>query len=233
MLQFDEATHTYTVEGVRLTSVSEVVASQFKKFDKEGKAAQMHARDRNDPNAQYYGMTVAEIIALWDGTGNDSRNAGLALHKAIEIFLLKGTTPDENYRKTMEWIQFENFMYDHKDWECVACEKRRFKISKKRRRGHYGYAGTIDAIFKTPDGYVIVDWKRAKKIEYDGYGTGQDMMRHVPDSNYYKYSLQLSCYAHLLGKICELYIVQFHPTIEDYQIHRAHNFHVEAGKLLE
>jgi hypothetical protein len=59
------------------------------------------------------------------------------------------------------------------------------------------------------------------------------MMKHVADCNYNKYSLQLSLYKHLIRvEIAAMYIIQMHPTIENYRKITAHNFSEEAAILL-
>jgi ATP-dependent exoDNAse (exonuclease V) beta subunit len=231
-VHFEEKTHTYTVEGNQLKSVTAAVGECFEKFDATLISKTMANKHFNDPESKYYQQDDCQIREAW----KEKAELGSKMHKAIEKFLCDGELPDKEYQKSMEWVQFQNFMYDHRDWKCVASELRKFKRSKKRKRDVYGFAGTIDAIFKTPDGYVIVDWKRCEKIRRDGFRRGKDVMVAFDDCNFNKYSLQLSCYVNLiLGQvhIKDMYIVQFHPTMEDYRIHKAISLHMEAGKLLE
>jgi ATP-dependent exoDNAse (exonuclease V) beta subunit len=85
-------------------------------------------------------------------------------------------------------------------------------------------AGSIDMIFENPDGTLqIYDWKRVKEIKYDhdthfgneNYGK-IDCIRHLPDTNYWHYSLQLNTYKKIIEtkydkKVTDLYLVCLHP----------------------
>lgn len=222
MLQFDESTHTYTVEGVKLKSVSEIVSSQFRKFNSHAVSRMIARKKAADQTSEYFEMTADDIMNKWNETGKQSRDAGKHMHLLIENFYKHGEEPEE---KGVEWKQFEEFRAANPDWVCLATE---------HRVHNHKVAGTIDAIFDTPEGIVLVDWKRAKAIDYSGYGMGKGYMKHVADCNYSKYSLQLSLYRSLIS--CEVhacYIIHIHPSLETYQKIKAQNFHVEAKKLLE
>jgi hypothetical protein len=69
-------------------------------------------------------------------------------------------------------------------------------------------------------------------LPFCGFGMGKDVMKHVPDCNYSKYSLQLSLYKKLLPvTVAKCYIIQMHPSLETYQKIPAQDFSVEAGML--
>jgi hypothetical protein len=67
--------------------------------------------------------------------------------------------------------------------------------------------------------YVIYDWKRSKGIEYESYGGKTAItpcISHLPDSNFWHYSLQLNVYRKILQDkyglaITELALVVLHP----------------------
>jgi ATP-dependent exoDNAse (exonuclease V) beta subunit len=221
MLQFNEEAHVYTVDGKVLISVTQIVESQFKPFNARVVAAQLEKTKANDPKSEYFQMDRYEIQSRWKTIGKESREMGTQLHKAIECYYQHGHSPQE---PSVEWDQFVRFHADHPEWIMIAAE----------HRVHNGYAaGTIDAVFDTPEGIVLVDWKRAKAIDYSGYGQGRNMMKHVADCNYNKYSLQLSLYKRLIRvEIAAMYIIQMHPTIENYRKIRAHDFSEEAAILL-
>lgn len=222
MLCFDETTHTYTIQGKDLKSVSAVVATQFRKFNSHAVSRAIARAKAEDKDSEYYGMTQDDIINKWSETGKQSRDAGIKMHMDIENFYKYGIEPLDT--TTPEWKQFAEFKDANKDWNCLATEHR---VHNNR------VAGTIDAIFETPEGIVLVDWKRVKAIDYSGYGMGKDHMKHVADCNYSKYSLQLSLYRNLINcTIKDCYIVQIHPSLETYQKIKAQNFDVEAKALL-
>lgn len=219
MLFFDEATHTYILEDRVLASVSSVVASQFKGFNSHAVAAGIA---RRGSTSKYDGMTKEEIVQLWERSGRESRDAGIQLHRDIECFFEHGRLPENP--ESAEWRQFEAFVNDHPDWHWMASE---LKVHNNK------VAGTIDAVFGTPQGLVLVDWKRCRSISFVGHGNGIDMMKHVPNCNYSKYSLQLSLYKQLLkGNVVECYIIQLHPDLETYQKIRAQDFYMEAIALI-
>ena len=86
-----------------------------------------------------------------------------------------------------------------KGFEFVEAEKR--VLLEK-----YNIAGTVDALFKKPgkDEYLIVDWKRSKKLVVDGhpkkygYGYAHSELNHLDNSSYYKYALQQNIYKYIL-----------------------------------
>jgi hypothetical protein len=67
--------------------------------------------------------------------------------------------------------------------------------------------------------FMIYDWKRSKGIEYDNnYGKSAltPCIRHLPDTNFWHYALQLNVYRKILQdkyglKITKLALVVLHP----------------------
>ena len=222
MLIFNEETHTYSLENTTLQSVSSVVESQFKKFNADIVSAQLAKTKSNDRGSRYYGMTRDDIIKMWNENGRQSREMGLQLHRNIEQFYKYGEQPSDT--DPIEWKQFLQFNLDHPDWLCIGNE---VQVHNNK------IAGTIDAIFRTPEGVVLVDWKRCKSIDFSGYGNGNGVMKHVPDCNYSKYSLQLSLYRRLIGiDILHCYIIQLHPELDNYQKIKAQNYDIEVEQLI-
>lgn len=222
MLKFNPSLHQYTLGDRPLVSVSQIVQSQFRPFNTKVMSGIIANTKANDPLSDYYGMDQSAIRNQWFLAGKEACEKGTYLHKAIECFYEHGRSPDP---EPEEWKHFLKFAYDHPEWICIATE----------HRVHNDYAaGTIDAIFDTPEGVVLVDWKRCKSINYSGHGQGRDMMKHVADCNYSKYSLQLSLYKQLIGiTIANCYIIQLHPEIESYRKLRAQDFFMEASALLK
>ena len=221
MLYFDEATHTYRIDNTNLKCVSEIVASQFQPFNANAIAASIEKGKASDPDSRYFGMDRAAILQQWKEAGQDAREKGTMLHGYIESFYLDGTHPET---PPPEWDQFLLFNQDHADWRILGCEVR---VNNSK------VAGTIDAVFQTPDGIVLVDWKRCKAIDYSGHRRGVDWMAYTEDCNYNKYSLQLSLYRELIdSEVVGMFIVQIHPDLDRYQKLRAQSFHVEARQLV-
>lgn len=222
MLKFNEYLHQYTLGDRPLVSVSQIVESQFRPFNATIISGVLAKTKAQDPLSPYFGMDQTAIQTQWVIAGREAREKGTTLHKAIECFFEHGNSPNP---EPPEWKQFLKFAQDHPQWICIATEHRVFN--------HYA-AGTIDAVFDTPEGVVLVDWKRCKAIDYAGHGQGRDMMKHVADCNYSKYSLQLSLYKQLIGcTVANCYIIQFHPDNESYRKLRAQDFYMEASALLK
>lgn len=220
MLQFIEQGHVYTLNNKVLKSVSSIVASQFRKFNSNAIASAISKKRRDDEGSAYCGMSKEDIIKQWNESGKESRTLGMQLHRNIESFYRDGVNPPDS----PEWQQFLQFHKDHSDWTCIANE---YQVHNDK------VAGTIDAIFDTPDGIILVDWKRCKAMDFSGYGMGRGVMKHVADCNYSKYSLQLSLYRALCNiEVAGCFIIQMHPSLEKYQKIRAQNFHIEAKQLL-
>lgn len=221
MLFFDEATHTYKIDDTVLKSVSQLVASQFQPFNANAISASLEKHKSADPQSPYYGMTRSDILKSWNESGKHAREHGTRLHLHIEQFYMDGTIPQES---PPEWEQFMKFVEDHGDWDIIGCE---IRVHNRK------VAGTIDAIFNTPKGVVLVDWKRCKAIDFSGYRNGIGYMKHLEDCNYNRYSLQLSLYRQLVAHpIVDAYIVQMHPDLSSYQKIKAQNFVSEAIALI-
>jgi hypothetical protein len=81
-------------------------------------------------------------------------------------------------------------------------------------------SGSIDMIFENPDGTIqIYDWKRCQEIvnesNFGNYAT-TSCISHLPDTNFWHYSLQLNTYKKILEdkygkKVTGLYLVCIHP----------------------
>ena len=89
----------------------------------------------------------------------------------------------------------------------------------------------------------MVDFKRTKKsidANASAFGrTGAAPVSHVPDTAFYKYSLQQSMYELMLeqthGLRCEggLYLLRMHAEIETYEMVKCADMKAEAKALLD
>jgi ATP-dependent exoDNAse (exonuclease V) beta subunit len=93
----------------------------------------------------------------------------------------------------------------------------------------YNVAGTVDALFKKPnkDEYIIVDWKRSKKLVVDGnpkkygYGYALSELAELDNSSYYKYALQQNIYKYILENkyglsISSMNLIVLHENNDDF-----------------
>ena len=96
-------------------------------------------------------------------------------------------------------------------------------------------------IFYRPsdDSYVIYDWKRSKEIKKtNNFGTGFGPVAHLPDANYWHYTLQLNVYRWFLEtyyglKISDMYIVVMHPDNTTYKRFRLNRLEEEVQGMLQ
>ena len=77
---------------------------------------------------------------------------------------LNGKEHDGSTKEFGLFKQFFDEVIVRKGLQFVEAEKRVLL-------DEYNVAGTVDALFKKPtkDDYIIVDWKRSKKLVVDGY----------------------------------------------------------------
>ena len=236
-VRFVEKTHTYYVKGSSkgVVSTTGFVHAFFPHFDPVATIKTMKASPKW-PQSPYFGKTDQEIIDGWSDSGKAASGAGTNMHLAIEQHLNGAVNRiDEEVKKTKEWEFYMNFWNDVKDdlepyrteWEVWAEE---FKLT-----------GSIDMVFKRKSvgAYLIYDWKRSKEIKEDNkWDKGLGPMSHLPNSNFWHYTLQLNVYRWFLEtyyglKIAEMCIVIFHPNNTNYQIFPLKRLEKEIEVMIE
>jgi len=210
-IDFYPESHVYTIDKVPAPSVSTIVSMFFPEFD-----AYRAARNLN-PNHEYHGRDVQEIVELWENRGIDSANKGTLLHEQIEKFYLK-----TEYDRPEEFQLFEQFHSDHLHIEPYRSEWRIFDED-------YHIAGTIDMVAKNGNQFEIYDWKRSKKvvngigkpITENHYQQGISFLKDLDNTSYNRYCLQQSLYRYILESkydlsISNMYLVVLHPNYDRY-----------------
>ena len=210
-ITFDEGPHLYTVRGkLGYTSVTTFIHKHFPHFDSDAIISQiLRSKKMKDTTYKYYGMTKETIIADWDKNRDTAAAAGTSMHYDIECYY----NNIDMGNVSIEFQYFREFCRDfpelkpyRTEW-CVFYEE-------------YKLSGSIDMIFENPDGTIqIYDWKRCKSIEYEAYGNKTAItpcIRHMPDTNFWHYALQLNLYKTILEhkygkKVTGLYLVCLHP----------------------
>lgn len=145
---------------------------------------------------------------------------GTAMHAEIEK-CLKGESFDSSSKELQMFKRF----YD----DCIIPQNLSFFTAEKViELPEHNIAGTVDALFKKPNGdYVMIDWKRSKHLIIDGYprkygfGRGLSVLSHLDNSSYYKYEMQQSFYKYILEKrykmrISSMILVVLYPTYDNY-----------------
>lgn len=235
-ITFEEGPHIYTVHGKQgYTSVTTFIHKQFSNFDADKIIDTMIKKGKLlDCNNKYYGMTREEIKNIWYENGKSASESGTKMHYDIECYYNDVLTKNES----IEYQYFRNFVND-------------FPILKPYRTEWMIYdedakiSGSVDMVFEKPDGtFEIYDWKRVKEIKYEdewSYKTSKtDCLKHIPDTNFWHYSLQLNTYRYILEKnygikITGMFLVCLHPEnpMNNYERIQVHDLRKEVEELFE
>jgi ATP-dependent exoDNAse (exonuclease V) beta subunit len=233
---FDEPTHVYTVNGTSRgwISCTKFIHNVFPHFDADAIIAKMMASPKW-PNNKYFGKTAKQIKDEWDANGQAASSQGTAMHLAIEQYfhghpeLIEPAT-----LLTKEWRFFNNF------WRSVKEDLVPYRSEWEVWSEEYKLAGSIDMVFyrKSDNSYVIYDWKRSKEIKMDNpWEKGHEPVEHLPNSNYWHYTLQLNTYRWFLEtyyglRISDMCIVIFHPDNTNYQLFHLNRLEEEIQDML-
>jgi hypothetical protein len=234
-ITFYEDTHEYEIRGDRnYMSVTTFVKQWFAKFDADKIIAKM-MRSPKWEQSKYYGMTPEEIKKTWSDKGSKAAELGTQMHKSFEDHYNGIPIPEEEllhpefdmFRVYEEEIVHpENLKPYRTEW-CVWDREVRI-------------AGSIDMIYTDHQGnFYIYDWKRTVELKEDNmFQKGLPPLEHVPDTNFFVYSLQLSTYKYLLEKnygktIKGMFLVCIHPENEKYMRKEVADMSAEVKMLME
>jgi len=211
-ITFDEGPHIYTVLGEygTYTSVTTLVHKQFQDFDADLIIDKMLKSPKmTDPTYKYFGMTKQDIKRTWNEKRDNSASAGTDMHYDIECFY----NEQEVVNESIEYQYFKEFVRDFPELKAYRTEWMVYYEELK-------LSGSIDMIFENPDGTLqIYDWKRCQEIvhetNFDQFAK-PTFLRHLPDTNFWHYALQLNIYKKILEdkygkKITNLYLICLHP----------------------
>jgi len=210
-ITFDEGPHIYTIRGdTGYTSVTTWNHSHFEHFDAD-KIIDNMMKSKNWTNSKYYGMSKKEIKATWDKNRDEAAEAGTKMHYDIECYY--NECPNDN--TSIEYKYFNNFLEDFPE-----LNSRPYRTEWMIYHEELRLAGSIDMIFENKDGTLqIYDWKRCRDIKKNdafGKSANKECIKHLPDTNYWHYCLQLNTYKAILEekygkKVTDLYLVCLHP----------------------
>ncbi len=210
-ISFDEGPHIYTIDGDSdYMSVTSWNSTHFPKFDADSVISKM----MNSPRwskSPYFGMTREEIKMKWNNDGIEASEAGTKMHYNIECFYNGMDVEDDG---SLEWKYFREFN------EAVGNELTPYRTEWMVWDKELRLAGSVDMLFENPDGTLqIYDWKRSKKVVKENKWASAivDCISHLPDANFWKYSLQLNTYKWILEKnygkkISNMFLVWLHPN---------------------
>jgi ATP-dependent exoDNAse (exonuclease V) beta subunit len=185
--------------------------SHFAHFDADAIIDKMMAGNKWQ-QSKYYGQTKDEIKSGWEANGKEASEAGTNMHYDIECFY--NLCPNAN--DSIEYKYFQDFV---KDYGHLKPYRTEWMIYDEELR----FAGSIDMLFENEDGTLeIYDWKRCKEIKKENrwQSSTTECISHLPDCNYWHYSLQLNTYKAILEKnynvkINGMYLVCLHPNNEN------------------
>jgi ATP-dependent exoDNAse (exonuclease V) beta subunit len=237
-ISFEEGPHIYTVMGERgtYTSVTTWNHKHFPHFDSDAIIEKMLSSPKmRDPEYKYYGMTREEIKREWSNKARQSSSDGTGLHQFVELFMNQSqceSSPSQyTHRELLEMyenVNKEQFseIYNTREWDHFLHFVSTYPDLKPYRTEWMIYdeeckiAGSIDMVYINEDGTLsIYDWKRCLTIEktsgWNKYGI-EECVNHLPDTNFWHYSLQLNIYKNILEKnygveISQLFLVKLHP----------------------
>lgn len=236
-ISFEEGPHIYTVLGDRggYTSVTTFNHSHFSHFDAEKIVTGILNKKewQSDPTYKYYQMSKEDILASWAKNGASASGAGSSMHADIEKYY-NGMNVENT---SIEFQYFKNFLADHPELIPYRTEWMVYYEEIK-------ISGSIDMIYENPDGTLqIYDWKRCKDIQYENmYNkfSHTTCISHLPDTNFWHYSLQLNMYKTILEhkygkKVTNLALVCLHPDNQhkNYEIIQVPFMDTELEALLE
>jgi hypothetical protein len=215
-LGFDEKSHTYAKDETgnsEYISVTTLI-ERFFPFDLM-RYIEKKAKEENRTED----AVLDEYLLMRD----EAAEKGTYLHNQIECFLKQ----DKFEADSKEFDFFQDFYNKEiKPRNLLFFDAERMIVSEK-----YNVAGTIDCLFKkeNKDEYVMLDWKRSKKLIIDGrprifgYGYALSELNTLDNSSYNRYCLQQNIYKHIAEteygmKISSMKLVVLHENYTDYHV---------------
>ena len=253
-IKFFERGHRYEITtdpGKKYTSVTTLVHGQFPKFDADAVISKIMKSKSWAPGHKYWGLTAEEIKAQWTSSGSAAASSGTNLHEQIETFMNDRRFQfaythkeliqeynliqkyDHELDRGSEWAMFLRFVEDHHYLKPYRTEWTIYHEDAK-------IAGSIDMVYENPDGTLeIYDWKRCKEITaVNGWNetATNPLIKHLPATNFWQYSLQLNTYKKILeekyGKrVTKLCLVRIHPDSSQYELLEVPFLDKEVGDL--
>ena len=194
-ITFEEATHIYSsiIDGreIRYTSGTGIVHNCFPPFDPTGEITKRCALKE--------GITVEELKAKWKAKGDASCKFGTRVHECCEDIELGRSDlrnkPVDDHEKIVFRHAVNMARRFRQQIDILGVEKIVFSPSLR-------IAGTIDLFGRSrKDGsYLILDHKTNQTIDLENKWSNFALspIEHIPDINFYAYSLQLNLYQYLL-----------------------------------
>ncbi len=188
---FDEPTHAYHLDGVKIPSVTTILGKLKKPYD-----TQFHAMNR----ARLDNVPVEDVLAMWAANTERACWLGSQVHEYIEHYY-NGWNPDRNHPDEEVRHRIEKFHHlvsgRLAGFEPVGQEIRMF-----HRKA--GLAGTLDFLGMYQGKLYVLDWKTSKEIKTDKSKCWNKMLTPFTDLKEHElniYSMQISTYRLFLAEI--------------------------------
>jgi len=207
-ITFDPVPHKYTVNGdTDYISVTTWNHSHFEKFNSDVVIDKM-MNSNNWVNSKYYGKTKDEIKKMWSDNGKEASSAGTKMHFDIECFYNKLEVKNDS-------VEFSYFLKFHNDFQHLIPYRTEWMVYDTELK----LSGSIDMIYQDKNGNLrIYDWKRSKEIKKNNkwQNSKTECIAHLPDCNFWHYSLQLNMYKAILERnynkrVVEMCLICLHP----------------------
>lgn len=216
-IKFNKKKHTYEREGEEYTSVTTLVSKYFDKFDAKGVARKLAKFPINKANKRG--------VRYWLQTWKEQQEKGTLVHADIEKAINESIEPETlEGKNAIAWLNAKI----PEGLSTTALEVVLFNDK-------YKLAGTADCLIFQEDRVTIIDWKVVKNISMKDDYNNKISKLGTPDSNYWKYSLQLNLYAFMLDasgwKPTELNLIQLTPN--GVKVYRIPSMIEEVNKILK
>jgi ATP-dependent exoDNAse (exonuclease V) beta subunit len=239
-ISFEPISHTYQITSdvesepaQTFISATTIIHKYFPEFDNDAVIQKM-MKSPNWKKSPYYGKSVDEIKKQWEDNRVSAAAKGTQVHDWIENFYLGGFVCPS--KEAEESKSFQNFMNFHNEygWKPFRTEWRVFTED-------YKVAGSIDIVFEGSEkGKIkVYDWKNSKEIKTENrYEKGLEPLTHLPNCNFYHYSLQLNLYKWILErhydvKVEEMGLIIVHENYPTYLKYDVRDMKKEIELLLE
>lgn len=214
-LFFEEESHTYTLNGEVLPSVSSLIKKHETFVDFKAISKAVAIRDNK---------SQSQVIEEWDKIKNDACALGTATHNYAEFY--DGTQEPQNILQEAA-RKFFNTLPTH--FEILCKELRMFSKEFK-------YAGTADLILldKRNNNLWITDFKTNKDL-WKSYQMLQPPFENLEQNNFNKYQFQLSYYQIMLeqsGYKVESRAIIWLQRNGEFSIHQTKDYTKELKNFL-
>jgi hypothetical protein len=179
----EKETHSYYCgDGYEYIPVSTILSKVKPKFDLENKAMDVAMRRKVD---------ISVIKKEWENKKNEGLSYGTEIHENIEEYFLNGEIKSKRYEAVIKDIHSK--VYNKNAYNELICFDKTHLIC-----GTADYVN-FDGIF-----FDIYDFKTNVKFNFENQYSDKFLLKpvsHLPNSEYFIYSLQLSFYANMIEQL--------------------------------